>query len=165
VSRLQRLSACLHVSGFEPFTLFLAAVKTLARIATTPPADLWLLGEAFFLLTVSKFALKKVPFSKLADWLKKPGAATKKSHETETILRVQWAIHAVSRRMPSFVCFPQSLAAYSMLKRRGIASVLHYGVSRSASNDLCAHTWISVGDCIVVGGESAEQFTVIQTFP
>jgi hypothetical protein len=51
-----------------------------------------------------------------------------------------------------------------MLRRRHIASQLFYGVAREA-NQLKAHTWIKVGDRIVVGGDAASSFTVLATFP
>ena len=83
-----------------------------------------------------------------------------------TAARVRWAILAIVRRNHgSYVCFPQSLAAYAMLWRRGIPSVLHYGVNRSPDNELRAHTWLMLGDMTVVGGEDAPDFTLLGTFP
>jgi hypothetical protein len=84
---------------------------------------------------------------------------------SETIGRVQWSIDAVARHAPlTFVCFPRSLAAYFMLRRRHIVSKLFYGVAREA-DQLTAHTWVKVGDCTVVGGEAESEFTVLHTFP
>jgi hypothetical protein len=84
---------------------------------------------------------------------------------SRTINRVQWAIDAVVRHGPlTFVCFPRSLAAYFMLRRRRIVSKLFYGVAQGA-DQLTAHTWVKVGDCTVVGGEVESQFTVLHTFP
>jgi hypothetical protein len=69
------------------------------------------------------------------------------------------------RHVPfTFVCFPQCLAAYFMLRRRHIASKLFYGVTRDA-DQLKAHTWVKVGDRTVVGGELESRFTVLTTFP
>ena len=64
----------------------------------------------------------------------------------------------------TFVCFPQCLTAYFMLRRRHIASTLFYGVTRE-HEQLKAHTWVKVGDRMVVGGELASSFTVLTTFP
>jgi hypothetical protein len=83
----------------------------------------------------------------------------------QTIGRVQWSIDAVVRHAPlTFVCFPRSLAAYFMLRRRHIMSRLFYGIARDA-DQLTAHTWVKVGDRTVVGGEVESQFTVLNTFP
>ena len=81
------------------------------------------------------------------------------------MLRVPWAIGAVVRHAPvTFVCFPQSLTAYFMLRRRRIASQLFYGVARHDQR-LTAHTWVKVGDRTIVGGEVAPAFTVLNMFP
>ena len=150
----------------DSVAVFLPPVKTLARILSTPPSDLLLLAEAFLLLHASRIALKRIPLSRLVDWLRRPGHGYDVLESEKTAIRVRWAILAVARRRPgSFVCFPQSLAAYAMLRRRSIPSVLNYGVNRSPSNELRAHTWLKVGELIVVGGEEAAEFTVVSTFP
>jgi len=45
-----------------------------------------------------------------------------------------------------------------------LPSKLFYGIARDADR-LTAHTWIKVGDRIVVGGEVESRFTVLTTFP
>jgi len=141
-------------------------VKTLARILRTPPADLFLLAEAFLLMTAARIALKKIPLERIVQWLERPTPSKASPNPGETAIRVQWAIRAVVRRIPgAFVCFPQSLAAYAMLHRRGVAGVLNYGVNRSPENELRPHTWLNVGNFTVVGGESAPEFTLLRTFP
>ncbi len=61
-----------------------------------------------------------------------------------------------------FVCFPQTLAAYTLLRRRGVTSTMVYGVARSPERELIAHTWLQVGDKIVTGGDSAVKFTPVE---
>jgi len=63
------------------------------------------------------------------------------------------------------MCFEQGLAAQLMLRRRGIASVLYFGVAPNDQNGLAAHVWVRDGDVDVVGGESASEFAVLATFP
>ena len=73
---------------------------------------------------------------------------------------------SVSRHAPvRFVCFPQTLAAHAMLRRRGIGSRLHYGVRRSADGRLRAHTWLEAGGETMLGGESSPLFSRIQAWP
>ena len=80
-----------------------------------------------------------------------------------TAKRVQWAVSAAARHSPvDFVCFPQALAGYTMLRRRSVPSTLVYGVARSAEGELAAHTWLMVGDRMVLGGEAAQEFTAIE---
>lgn len=142
-------------------------MRTLARLLRTPPADLLLLLEAAALLAASRAALRLVPIARLMQWLgRRSLPASPAGDSLQAAHRVQWAIRAVARRFPSaFVCFPQSVAAFLMLRRRGIRGVIYYGVDRSPEHELRAHTWLDAEGFTVVGGEAAPEFTVIQTFP
>jgi hypothetical protein len=141
---------------------------TFRRIKRLAPADIALAAEAACMLTFFRAALNFLPTQRLTAWMDRydrtqpsiPPAMARR-----TIDRVQWSIDAVVRHSPlTFVCFPRSLAAYFMLRRRHIVSKLFYGVAREA-DQLTAHTWVKVGDCTVVGGEVESQFTVLHTFP
>lgn len=52
-----------------------------------------------------------------------------------------------------------------MLARRGIDTVLCFGVGRAGSQLLSAHAWLRVGDRIVVGAERAPEFTRVVEYP
>jgi hypothetical protein len=52
-----------------------------------------------------------------------------------------------------------------MLRRRGIPSVLYYGVAPDQGKGLAAHVWVRNGDFCVVGGEGSSHFAVLATFP
>ena len=141
---------------------------TFRRIKRLAPADIALAAEAACLLTFFRAALTLLPTERLTAWMgrydqRQPSIPP--AMASETIGRVQWSIDAAARHAPlTFVCFPRSLAAYFMLRRRHIVSKLFYGVAREA-DQLTAHTWVKVGDCTVVGGEAESQFTVLHTFP
>jgi hypothetical protein len=141
---------------------------TFDRLKQLAPADIALAAEAACMLTFFRAALSFVPTQRLTAWMgrydqRRPSISPAKA--SRTIDRVQWSIGAVVRHAPlTFVCFPRSLAAYFMLRRRHIVSKLFYGVAREA-DQLTAHTWVKVGDCTVVGGEVESQFTVLHTFP
>jgi len=75
------------------------------------------------------------------------------------------AIRALAERGPlPFVCFPQAIAAHSMLRRRGIPVVLYYGVARNDEKGLHAHVWVKDGEVPVVGCRAAAGFTVLHVF-
>jgi hypothetical protein len=50
-----------------------------------------------------------------------------------------------------------------MLRRRGIRSIMHYGVRRSADRQMRAHTWLEVDHRMLLGGESAMLFAPIHS--
>ena len=52
-----------------------------------------------------------------------------------------------------------------MLLRRGIPSVLYYGAAQDDRNGLHAHVWVRDGDADVIGGEVADRFATLATFP
>jgi hypothetical protein len=164
-SRWQRLKQALRLWPSGPRVphrpLTLRRIKQLA-------SDIALAAEAACMLTFFRAALSFLPTQRLTAWMGKYDrrrSAIPPAKASRTIDRVQWAIEAVVRHGPlTFVCFPRSLAAYFMLRRRHIVSKLFYGVAREA-DQLTAHTWVKVGDCTVVGGEVESEFTVLHTFP
>jgi len=137
-----------------------------ARIARRP-ADWGLAFEALSLLTSFRLALAWFPASTILGRLTRGAGAEAAYNATgqqmRMVRRVQWAVSAAARHSPvEFVCFPQALAGYWMLRRRGVAATLVYGVARSQTAELQAHTWLSVGESIVLGGETAERFTPME---
>ena len=136
------------------------------RVMQLPVADIALAIEAACMLTFFRIALNFLPVQRLTAWMGRAAhSSLSQAEPAQTLRRIEWSIDAVVRHVPlSFVCFPQCLAAYFMLRRRHIASKLFYGVTRDA-DQLKAHTWVKVGDRTVVGGELESHFTVLTTFP
>ena len=74
-------------------------------------------------------------------------------------------IAAAARRLPTrALCYEQALAARMMLKRRGLASRLHFGTGKK-DGDLTAHVWLTSGDHIVVGAEEAARHIELAASP
>jgi Uncharacterised nucleotidyltransferase/Transglutaminase-like superfamily len=159
--RRSRLSLPAHAGQRAPFTRVL-----FRRLMKLPAADIGLTLEAACMLTFFRIALNFLPVQTLTAWMGKAQQSTLARKEpAQTLRRIEWSIDAVVRHLPfTFVCFPQCLAAYFMLRRRHIASRLFYGVTRDA-DQLKAHTWVKVGDRTVVGGDLESRFTVLTTFP
>jgi hypothetical protein len=144
----------------------------LAKIVRRGPADLLLAAEALLLLAFFRMCLALVPVRRIIGMVTRShvdakddgrAAAGAESEESLAIARrVQWAVSAVARHSPvEFVCFPQTLAGYTMLSRRGVRSTMVYGVARSPAGELKAHTWLDVGDRNVLGGEGSGGFTPV----
>jgi hypothetical protein len=140
----------------------------LKRIVRTRPVDLALALEAGFMLTFFRVALSFLPMQKLTTWMSRADLAessVSERRQAQILRRIEWSIDAVVRHAPlKFVCFPQCLAAYFMLRRRHIPSKLFYGVTRD-EEQLKAHTWVKVGDRTIAGGDVESRFTVLTTFP
>jgi hypothetical protein len=127
-------------------------------------ADRLLLAEALLTLALASLAIRLLPFRRVvgvAGSADRGGAATDSEGETR---RVVWAVGAWARRVPwKAVCFQRGLAVHVMLRRRGIPSHLHYGVSQA--DGLKAHVWVSAAGRDVIGGEEAAGFTCLATYP
>ena len=69
--------------------------------------------------------------------------------------RVASAVAAMGARVPwRSDCLVQALAGQRWLARLGIASDLHIGVQRPTEARLDAHAWLTVGEEVVIGGET-----------
>jgi hypothetical protein len=134
------------------------------RWRTLPASRRWLLVEAFATLLAARSSLVLLPVRWIFRWLESPPRHPAASGASETVEEIRWAVLTVARYGPlSFVCFPQALAAHAMLRRRGIRSIMHYGVRRSADRQMRAHTWLEVDHRMLLGGESAMLFAPIHS--
>ncbi len=129
--------------------------------------------EAFAWLTTAWLALDMLPGKTYRKLLMRTVTANRGDQSVEFIgqnrqlARIAWAVQRVSDRVPfRSVCFHRGIAAQQMLKRRGIASMLHYGVAKTREGRvLQAHVWVSSDGRDVIGGEAKNGFQEIAFFP
>ena len=124
-----------------------------------------LLAEAGLALAVASARLRLLPFKHIVSGGDRPGRARVDPAELASL---RWAVEAMARRVPwRALCFERALALRALLRRRGIASVLHYGISNDADSDgtLIAHVWLSVAGEVVIGGEAAARVARVASFP
>lgn len=124
------------------------------------------LAEALVVLSVASAAIKVLPFRRTAALMRGRMSRAGLDHEDQRRLVAQcrWAVEAWSDRVPwRAVCFQRGLALHLMLRRRGIPSVLHYGVAQS--DGLKAHVWVDVDAQTVLGSEEAPRFACLASFP
>lgn len=133
-----------------------------------------LVAEAAIALLVARLTLLFVPFPVLArrfgDFVPPtdPRVAAARSAEDETkhlILAVRWAVGAAARNVPfRAVCLPQAIAARAMLKRRRIASVMHFGAGFGKLKAMDAHAWLDAGGLPVTGYPISPEIAEIACF-
>lgn len=107
--------------------------------------------------------LRRRPFAETARHLTRPARPI--AADDLLPMRVRWAVQTMSRHVPwRSVCFDQAIAAQLMLRRRGIAAELVYGV-RQAGGRLDAHVWVRLADSsIILGGEASQLFRPVAIF-
>jgi hypothetical protein len=106
-----------------------------------------------------------LPFRKVVGLAARNGRLTRS--DLATVSRCSWVVDAWADRVPwRAVCFQRGLALHLMLRRRGIPSVLHYGVAQNEDKGLHAHVWVDVNCQTVMGGEeSLARFARLASFP
>lgn len=124
--------------------------------------DAPLLAEALLTLVCASAAIRLLPFRRIGT-LAASRAARASDGDVATLRR---AVDAWARRVPwKAMCFQRGLALHLMARRRGVASVLHYGVAQDPAEGLIAHVWVDVGGHTVIGGEEAPRFRCLASFP
>ena len=128
------------------------------------PAPPLLLAEAGAAILAASAALRLVPFRTLAGRLGRGGHAGTEA-DSETAYWLRRAVLAWARRLPwRALCFEQGLAAFALLRRRGLHATLHYGAA-TIDGELKAHVWVTSGKTEVIGCEQKENYGLLARFP
>jgi hypothetical protein len=136
-------------------------VATLARAG---PRQALLVAEAAASMLVARVSLAIHPFSKVAHGFgtfvspsdprvlaHAPGHAVE-PERAALVREIGWAVRSIAPFVPfKSVCLQQAMAAHAMLRRRGIASAMHYGAGRGETRPLEAHAWLDAGGVRVTG--------------
>lgn len=132
-----------------------------ARLAQLGWRDRLLLSEAMLCLTIASLLISLLSFSSIARFVTSGRKAVNPA-PAPLARRMAWALNACANRVPwKAVCFQRGLAAQMMLRRRGWAAVLHYGIRRDDDGALAAHVWARSGDIDVIGCENAGDFQLV----
>lgn len=84
--------------------------------------------------------------------------------DTDMARAVARAVARASRNLPfRTVCLPQAAASALMLRRRGLAVEVHFGVAKRAGT-IEAHAWSRCGEVTVSGGAESRHFAPIAVF-
>lgn len=135
----------------------------------------WLIAEAATWLLAARLALVFAPFPMIARRLgafvppadpRVAARAAPTTPEQAQIARdISWAVTRGAAHVPfKAVCLPQAMAARIMLRRRGVASAMHFGAARGAEKPLDAHAWLDAAGVKVTGYPVGPQFAEIACF-
>ena len=149
--------------------------RPLLRFAQVGHRRRALVIEAAACLLLARLGLLFVPFPKLARRLghfvppSDPRATAARErgaqHDAALAEEIGWAVTRSARYLPfKAVCLPQAMAARLMLKRRGIASALHFGAGRGEDRPLDAHAWLDAAGVEVTGYPVAHKFAEVACF-
>jgi len=133
-----------------------------------------LIAEAAVWLLAARLALVFVPFPRLArrmgafvppsDARVASAAAPTTPDQAQIARQVSWAVRRAAAHVPfKAVCLPQAMAGQIMLKRRGVASAMHFGAAKRPDK-LDAHAWLDAAGVKVTGYPVGPGFTEIACF-
>lgn len=146
----------------------LRAFKLLGVIRRASPESRWRLIEAGFFLLAARFLLACLSFDRLMPWCSRRVAVPEMtgSIRRRQCKEVRAAILRVAPHLPGKTrCFPRSMAAQMMLRRRRIGTVLYYGAAALPEDRLLAHVWLQDGETGVIGYRAAGQYRVLARYP
>jgi hypothetical protein len=129
------------------------------------PLKVYLLfAEAWLFLAVARVILRVVSFKRIAARLKDKERTGNGVAEKRLEMIKDAIVRAGSRSPWRTKCFEKALAAKMMLRRRGIASTIYFGVRKDEQLNILAHAWVKCGECVVTGGNGIEQYTLLTAF-
>jgi hypothetical protein len=122
--------------------------------------------EAYIYMGIARFQVLTRPFKRIAKNLRTTGEPEIESAIDPVVIRqVAWALRIAARFTPwKSNCLAQGLAAWRMLKRRGLPSVLYFGVAKDETDQMIAHAWLRSGDYFVCGGDGSKRYAVTGAF-
>ena len=130
-------------------------MRRILKFLRSPARDQLLLMKTLLLLGSIRLALSLLPFRVLDRLLKQFSRTDDRISGTETDRqdadRIAWAVASVCGCIPHATCLTQALTAQFLLLRRGCASKLQIGVSKSAAGRLEAHAWVEYENRVLVG--------------
>jgi len=141
-------------------------VRRWHKFRALTPQDRSLALEAAIFLTLASPLVFLVPFRHIARWLGELNREAEPDTDMARARAVGHAVIRVSRHLPwRPLCLPQALAARIMLRRRGISSTFYFGMRlEEGTRNMRAHAWVMAGTIDVVGGQGADQFTVLARY-
>jgi hypothetical protein len=131
------------------------------RFNSLSVVDRRLIVEAALLLFIVSIGLRLCRFQRLRNILAWLGGLSGQPDKQSVVPvshiadRIAWAITAIAKDWPrSMTCLVRALAAESMLRRRGIASDLRFGVRNEGdgADPFSAHAWLECDGLAVMGG-------------
>lgn len=145
-----------------------APPSLLQKFARLTLSDALYLTEAQLLVMAAAIVIRLAPFpvlGRLASWpIRKP--LTDPAKRATAIDTTIWALNAAAKRSPfRALCFERGLTAQTMLRRRGVSSVLYFGVAPGVEKALDAHVWVLADEINVTGASIAHQYATLAQFP
>lgn len=112
------------------------------------------------LLVLAKYLIRAVPLHRWRGTLGRVGEPD--AAEFNAAYRdVSRSVVGAARKLPGdYVCLPRAMAVQWMLRRRGLASAIVFGVTPQQSGEKrhAFHAWVEGGGKIIIGEDTATEY-------
>ena len=136
----------------------------LLKFWSLPAREKYCFCEASILLALSNLSIKTIPFRQIYHFLRTnwntPTKVTLGSAENVKLVAVSLA-RAANLLPWKSQCLSQSIAAFVMLRRRGIPAVMFVGVKSLEDSSLHAHAWVHTGHAVTDEKSENSTFTAL----
>lgn len=144
-------------------------IGRLRRGLALPATDLRLGVEALMFLAAGRTLLALLPFRIAMRWLGLRRGSDGEGADGQATAPIVPLVADAVRRAASVapfraVCLQQAVAAALMLRLRGHAVQVHFGVAKDADGRMIAHAWSRCEGKLVTGGAQAPQYHPISVF-
>jgi transglutaminase superfamily protein len=141
-------------------------MRLLRRAGRLSSSDRRLIVRAAVLHTAVAIAVRVLPFR----WARRVASCVASAGRRRFVApvdeaRVVWAVRtAAALARLGRTCLTEALAVHALLSAEGLSSIVRLGVIRAAGRaPLAAHAWVERGDRVVVGGETAGAYRVLES--
>jgi hypothetical protein len=118
--------------------------------------------EASILLSLSSLCVRTIPFRHIDSFLRArwKGGAQGNCNRTEDIKLIALSLARAANPLPwKSLCLSRSIAAFVMLRRRGIPAAMITGVKSVDDSSLFAHAWVQTAHGMIGGNSENAAFT------
>ena len=140
-------------------------MKRLLKFWSLPRREKQLFFEAAITLLLSNLSVRTIAFRHIESFLRarwNDGAVAHGYDRGDDIKLVNISLSRAANILPwKSLCLSRSIAAFIMLRRRGIPAVLYAGVKFLEDSSLSAHAWVRTGGAAIEGNAENSAFTVV----
>ena len=142
-------------------------MKWILKLLKLPFSDYKLVFRIYSLLYISKWYIENRHLKNIVEWIGLKDASerplTKK--EMQTAWKVAHYTRTLTRLVPfKSKCYDKALTVKKILNQKNIPSALLMGVKTSEDNSMEAHAWVRCNQRLIIGGETAAEYTALKTF-
>ena len=130
-----------------------------------------LVTKAVVMLVMVRVGLKLLAYEKMHNLIERFAGSGKVKIESDanaaadSSADIVWAVTSAASRIPGTTCLPRALVGRYLLLRVGCPARVRFGVAKQSDGAFAAHAWLESRDRILLGGETALDYSPMPVWP